>query len=215
MLNAALGRKDGYPVYERDDDYKRVWQAMWDDWTQRHYAAGAERARQAAPAGAVDADVAALIAIMSNAFATVNTPAQSTVDRIIGWRVAADTFKYPSDGANFPRQVIAALTAQQQRIGSLQASLDLLHGRRFSERNYTAMHSRAEAAEARAAANAKDAERYRWLRPQYFAVDWSYETGEGEAAMMLFAIPNTMRGSANLDAAIDAAIAKGAEHDRA
>lgn len=59
------------------------------------------------------------------------------------------------------RTGIVELTKERD---ALRAGLDTLHGLKFSDRNYHALKSRAEAAEAKLAECQEDAARYRWLR---------------------------------------------------
>lgn len=56
--------------------------------------------------------------------------------------------------------------------------------------------------EQRLAAAEKDAERYRWLKPRYFSVDWAY--GSPPESVITFKI-HDMPVSADIDATIDAA----------
>jgi hypothetical protein len=51
-----------------------------------------------------------------------------------------------------------------------------------------------------------DAERYRWLRPRYLAVDWEWgDSSDGATPALIFAIPENSKWSGDIDRSIDAA----------
>lgn len=104
---------------------------------------------------------------------------------------------------NTPLYDQATVDALLAEVARLQSCLDTLHGRRFSERAYEALHSRAEKAEA-------DAKRYEWIRG-----DWPEEspnTPDGRwirACVFDGSNDLTIKGD-ELDAEIDAAMLRAA-----
>lgn len=102
------------------------------------------------------------------------------------------------------RQLERDLAAAQERINKSEADIAAMTTYAKTQQE------RAEAAEARAEANARDAERYRWLR-----IESMKDEGEAEVTFLDMNEDGSsetyyyMQSVSEMDAAIDAAIAEG------
>src|ERR1700674_4621018 len=199
-----------------------IWQQMYDAWLREH--GHMYIAPEAAPAPSDDVELCARlrsfgVAYPENVFGPVTDDEREQHGNLITRNSAAmgrHCAKFMSEAADRIEALCKQVAEQEFGLNAALSEIGELTNerkdwaRRFKLNDVTCWEwmARAERAEAQAAANEKDAQRYRWLRDAQEATSPSHP--EYPRAVTVIPGYSFLRGN-DFDAAIDAAIAaKGA-----